>query len=45
MPDFNTIDEAIEDLQNGAMGVRVDERAHAIDGTELVGEIFDLMHE
>ena len=38
MPDFNTIDEAIEDLQNGAMVVLVDERAHAIDGTELVGE-------
>ena len=38
MPDFNTIDEAIEDLQNGAMVVLVDERAHDVDGTELVGE-------
>ena len=38
MPDFNTIDEAIEDLQNGAMVVLVDERARDVDGTELVGE-------
>ena len=38
MPDFNTIEEAIEDLQNGKMVVLVDERALDIDGAELVGE-------
>ena len=38
MPDFNTIEQTIEDLQNGKMIVLVDERAQDIDGTELVGE-------
>ena len=38
MPDFNTIDEVVEDLHSGAMIVLVDERAVDVDGTELVGE-------
>ncbi len=38
MPDFNTIEEVLDDLQNGAMVVLVDERAQDVDGTELVGE-------
>jgi len=38
MPDFNTIQEAIEELQAGHMIVLVDERAKAVDGTEVVGE-------
>ena len=38
MPDFNTIDEVIEDLQNGRMVVLVDERETDIDGHEAVGE-------
>ena len=38
MPDFNTIQEAIEELQAGHMIVLVDERAKAVDGSEMVGE-------
>jgi 3,4-dihydroxy 2-butanone 4-phosphate synthase/GTP cyclohydrolase II len=38
MSDFNTIEEAIEDLQNGRMVVLVDERETDIDGQEAVGE-------
>ena len=38
MPDFNTIGEVIEDLQNGRMVVLVDERETDIDGREAVGE-------
>ena len=38
MPNFNTIQEAIEELQAGHMIVLVDERAKAIDGAEVVGE-------
>jgi 3,4-dihydroxy 2-butanone 4-phosphate synthase/GTP cyclohydrolase II len=38
MPDFNTIEEVIEDLQNGRMVVLVDERETDIDGRETVGE-------
>ena len=38
MPDFNTIDEVVEDLQRGEMIVLVDERAVDVDGAELVGE-------
>jgi len=38
VPDFNTIEEAIEDLQNGRMVVLVDERDTGLDGSETVGE-------
>ena len=38
MPDFDTIDEVLEDLQQGRMVVLVDERGQGVDGTELVGE-------
>jgi 3,4-dihydroxy 2-butanone 4-phosphate synthase/GTP cyclohydrolase II len=38
MPDFNTIDEIIENLQNGEMVVLVDERDLDVDGAERVGE-------
>ena len=38
MPDFNTIEEVIEDLQNGRMVVVVDERATSGEGDEVVGE-------
>lgn len=38
MPDFNTIDEIVEDLQNGRMVVVVDERATSGEGDEIVGE-------
>lgn len=38
MTDFNTIDEAIEELAAGRMIVLVDERAVDVDGAELVGE-------
>ena len=38
MSDFNTIEEAVEELQAGRMIVLVDERATDIDGAELVGE-------
>ena len=38
MPDFNTIDEVVEELAAGRMIVLVDERAVGVDGTELVGE-------
>ena len=38
MPDFNTIDEVIEDLQNGRMIVLVDKRETDVDGRETVGE-------
>ena len=38
MPDFNTIGEVIEDLQNGRMDVLVDERETEIDGREAVGK-------
>ncbi len=38
MPGFNTIEDVIEDLQNGRMVVLVDERDTDIDGQEAVGE-------
>ena len=38
MPDFNTIDEIVEDLQDGRMVVVVDERVTSGDGDEIVGE-------
>ena len=38
MPDFNTIDEIVEDLQNGRMVVVVDERVTSGEGNEIVGE-------
>ena len=38
MPDFNTIDEVVEELQRGGMIVLVDERAVDVDGADLVGE-------
>lgn len=38
MPDFHTVEEAIEELQAGHMVVLVDERGHDVDGSELVGE-------
>ncbi len=38
MPDFNTVEEAIEELQSGRMIVLVDERGQDVDGSELVGE-------
>ena len=38
MPDFNTIDEIVEDLQNGRMVVVVDERVTSGEGDEIVGE-------
>jgi 3,4-dihydroxy 2-butanone 4-phosphate synthase/GTP cyclohydrolase II len=38
VPDFNTIDEVVEELAAGRMIVLVDERAVDVDGTELVGE-------
>ena len=38
MPDFNTIDEVVEELAAGRMIVLVDERAVDVDGTDLVGE-------
>ncbi len=38
MPDFNTIDQVIEDLQAGRMVVLVDERETDVDGREAVGE-------
>ncbi|MEE2657435.1 MAG: GTP cyclohydrolase II [Candidatus Latescibacterota bacterium] len=37
-PDFNTIEEALEQLQARRMIVVVDERARDVDGAELVGE-------
>ena len=38
MSDFNTIEEILEDLQDGRMVVLVDERGQGLDGTEVVGE-------
>ena len=38
MPGFNSIEDVIEDLQNGRMVVLVDERKTDIDGQEAVGE-------
>ncbi len=38
MPDFNTIEEIICDLQNGRLVVLVDERSKEGDGNETVGE-------
>ncbi len=38
VPDFNTIDEIVEELAAGRMVVLVDERAVDVDGAELVGE-------
>jgi 3,4-dihydroxy 2-butanone 4-phosphate synthase/GTP cyclohydrolase II len=38
MPDFNTIEEVIEELAAGHMVVLVDERAVDVDGADLVGE-------
>ncbi|MEE3232542.1 MAG: GTP cyclohydrolase II [Candidatus Latescibacterota bacterium] len=38
MPDFNTIEEIVCDLQNGRMVVLVDERSKKVDGNETVGE-------
>lgn len=38
MPDFDTIEEVVAELQAGHMTVLVDERAVDVDGTELVGE-------
>jgi 3,4-dihydroxy 2-butanone 4-phosphate synthase / GTP cyclohydrolase II len=38
VPDFNTIEEVVADLQSGRMVVLVDERATSIDGSETVGE-------
>jgi len=38
VPDFNTIDEVVEELAAGRMIVLVDERAVDVDGAELVGE-------
>ncbi len=38
VPDFNTIEEIIEELAAGRMVVLVDERAVDVDGSDLVGE-------
>ena len=38
MPDFNTIESILENLQAGKMVVLVDERAVDVDGSERVGE-------
>lgn len=38
MPDFNSIEEIIGELQKGRMVVLVDERSRDLDGTETVGE-------
>ncbi len=38
MPHFNTIEEIVEDLQNGRMVVVVDERATSGEGDEVIGE-------
>jgi 3,4-dihydroxy 2-butanone 4-phosphate synthase/GTP cyclohydrolase II len=38
MPDFNTVEEAIDELQAGRMIVLVDERSQDPDGGEMVGE-------
>ena len=38
MSDFNTIEEVLEDLQDGCMVVLVDERGQGLDGAEIVGE-------
>ena len=38
MPDFNTIESVLENLQAGKMVVLVDERALDVDGSERVGE-------
>jgi len=38
MPDFNPIEEVVEDLQKGRMVVLVDERTRDLDGVETVGE-------
>ena len=38
MPDFNTIEEVIEELQNGQMVILVDERTRDLEGIETVGE-------
>ena len=38
MPEFNTVEEAVEELQAGRMIVLVDERSQDVDGSELVGE-------
>lgn len=38
MPDFNTIEQAIAELQAGRMIVLVDERATDADGIDMVGE-------
>ncbi len=38
MPHFNTIEEVVEDLQNGRMVVVVDERATSGEGDEVIGE-------
>ena len=38
MPDFNTVEEVIEELQNGHMVVLVDERTRDLEGAETVGE-------
>ena len=37
MPDFNTIEEIVCDLENGRMVVLVDERRKEVDGDETVG--------
>jgi len=38
MPDFNTVEEVVEELQNGHMVVLVDERTRDLEGAETVGE-------
>jgi len=38
MPDFNSVEEVLEELPSGSMVVLVDERGQDVDGTELVGE-------
>ena len=38
MPHCNTIEEVVEDLQNGRMVVVVDERATSGEGDEVIGE-------
>ena len=38
MPDFNSVEEVLEELPAGSMVVLVDERGQDADGTELVGE-------
>lgn len=38
MPDFNSVEEILEELPTGTMIVLVDERGQDVDGQELVGE-------